>query len=265
MKKYLVIGNPIEHSISPKLHNYWFKENLIDAYYDKLKVNESDLEYFINKIRNKEIAGANITVPFKEKIIPFIDKLTEEASYANSVNTIYLSGNNIIGDNTDITGFYLSLKTQNLNLTNKLAFILGSGGVTPSIIIALKRLGVKNITVSNRTKKKAEELKKKFDFIDLKDWGETVKANIIINSTSIGLKKDDQIDLNFGLFGSETLFYDVIYNPIKTNFLKNAEERGCVIQNGLMMFVYQAAAAFKRWHLLDPKIDTKLINFLKND
>ena len=160
MKKYLVIGNPIEHSISPKLHNYWFKENFIDAYYDKLKVNESDLEYFINKIRNKEIAGANITVPFKEKIIPFIDKLTEEASYANSVNTIYLSGNNIIGDNTDITGFYLSLKTQNLNLTNKLAFILGSGGVTPSIIIALKRLGVKNIIVSNRTKKKAEELKK---------------------------------------------------------------------------------------------------------
>ena len=124
MKKYLVIGNPLEHSLSPKIHNFWFKENKINAIYNKKTLEDEDLENFIKMIRDKKIEGANITVPFKEKIIKFIDILSDEAKDANSVNTVYMSGNNIIGHNTDIAGFYLSLKPETINLQNKTILIL---------------------------------------------------------------------------------------------------------------------------------------------
>ena len=265
MKIYSVIGNPIEHSLSPKIHNYWFKENGIEAKYEKQSLLDSQLEDFVKKIKNKEIYGANVTVPFKEKIIPFMDKLTYEASEANSVNTIYLYENNVVGHNTDIFGFYFSIKSKNINFKNKNALILGSGGVTPSIIIGLKKLGFKKITISNRTKDKAIKLKKKFDFLEVLDWGKTKKANIIINSTSLGLKENDNINLDQFIFDPDSFFYDVIYNPKETNFLKNAKSKGFLVQNGLMMFVYQAAEAFKTWHNIKPKIDKKLIEFMQND
>ena len=160
MKNFLVIGNPIEHSMSPKLHNHWIKENNIEAKYDKKKVNESDIEGIINDVREDKIEGINITVPFKKSVIPFLDKLTPLANEAQSVNTIYKENNKIIGHNTDIGGFELALKSINYDLNSKKVFILGAGGVVPSIIIALKKMGVSKIILSNRTKIKAENLKK---------------------------------------------------------------------------------------------------------
>ncbi len=160
MKKYIVIGNPIEHSLSPKLHNYWFKLNNITANYEKELLDDNELENFANKIKDKQIHGANVTVPFKEKIISYVDTLSEEAKAANSVNTLYLSEKKIIGHNTDIVGFYHSLKNNFIKFKFDKALILGSGGASPSIIVALKRLGVKKIFVSNRTKDKAVNLKK---------------------------------------------------------------------------------------------------------
>ena len=265
MKKYLVIGNPLEHSLSPKIHNFWFKQNKINAIYDKQTLEDEDLENFIKMIRDKKIDGANITVPFKEKIIKFIDILSDEAKDANSVNTVYMSGNNIIGHNTDIAGFYLSLKSENIDFKNKNILILGAGGVTPSIILGLRMMGVKKIIVSNRTKDKVLKLKERFNFIEVLNWGETVKANVIINTTSVGLKKTDEIHLNKSLFSPGTFFYDVIYNPRETNFIKKAKNEGCKVQNGLMMFINQAAVAFKTWHNIMPKIDKNLIEFLQND
>ena len=265
MKIYSVIGNPIEHSLSPKLHNYWFKENGIEANYEKQSLLDNELEDFVKKIKNREIYGANVTVPFKEKIIPFMDKLTYEASETNSVNTIYLYENTVVGHNTDIFGFYFSIKATNINLKNKNALILGSGGVTPSIIVGLKKLGVEKIIISNRTKDKAIKLKKKFDFLEVIDCGKTKKSNIIINSTSLGLKENDNINLEQNIFDSDSFFYDVIYSPKETNFLKNAKSKGFFVQNGLMMFVYQAAESFKTWHNIEPKIDKNLIEFIQND
>ena len=110
MKKYLVIGNPIEHSLSPKLHNHWIKKNNIDAIYDKKQVNESDIKDIISDIKNEKINGINVTMPFKKSIIPFIDKLSFEANESQSVNTIYLEDGKIIGHNTDIAGFELGLR-----------------------------------------------------------------------------------------------------------------------------------------------------------
>tara|TARA_Y100000590_G_scaffold352614_1_gene405255 strand:+ start:138 stop:920 length:783 start_codon:yes stop_codon:yes gene_type:complete len=260
MKKYLVIGNPIEHSLSPKLHNYWIKENNINAIYDKKCLNESDIKEIITEIKNEKINGVNVTVPFKKFVIPFIDELTPIASEAQSVNTIFKKGNKVIGDNTDFFGFEQGLKHINYSVKNKKVFILGAGGVVPSIILALKKLGVAKITLSNRTKEKAENLKKIYDDLEIIDWGQNTDFNMIINATSLGLKNEDQIKLNLSKTGSNKLFYDVIYNPSKTHFLLEGEKLGNKIENGKMMFIYQAQLSFKIWHNILPKVNEKLLD-----
>jgi len=260
MKKYFVIGNPIEHSLSPKLHNYWIKENNIDAVYDKKQLNESDIEGAIYEIKNDKIHGMNVTVPFKKSVIPFLDQLTPLAKEVQSVNTIFKKDNKIVGDNTDVVGFEKGLKYINYDLKNKNVFILGAGGVVPSIILALKRLGAAKIILSNRSKKKADDLKKKYTDLEIIDWGKTPDFNMIINATSLGLKNDDQIKLNYADIGINKLFYDIIYNPSKTKFLSKAKQFGNQIENGKMMFIYQAQLAFKIWHNVLPKIDNRLLD-----
>jgi len=260
MKKYFVIGNPIEHSLSPKLHNHWFEQNNINALYDKKKVNETDIERIILEVKTKKIDGINVTVPFKKLVIPFLDELTFLADKTQSVNTIFKKENKIIGDNTDVGGFERSLKHINYNIKNKKVFILGAGGVVPSIILALKKLGASKIVLSNRTEKKAKDLKKIHTDLEIIAWGENTDFDMIINATSLGLKADDQIKLDFSKTGSDKLFYDVIYNPTRTNFLLKGKELGNKIENGKMMFIYQAQLAFKIWHNILPKVDNKLLN-----
>ena len=222
MKKYLVIGNPIKHSLSPKLHNHWIKENKIDATYDKRRLNESDIEEIIEEVKKGKIDGINVTVPFKKSVIPFLDELTSLAKEVQSVNTIFKKDNKIIGDNTDIGGFEKGLKYINYDLKNKNVFILGAGGAASSIILALKRLGAAKIILSNRTKEKADDLKKKYTDLEIINWGEIPDFNMIINATSLGLKSDDQIKLNYTDIGTNKLFYDIIYNPNKTKFLSKS-------------------------------------------
>ena len=260
MKKYLVIGNPIKHSLSPKLHNHWIKENNIDAVYEKRELHENDIKKIITEIKNVKINGINVTIPFKKFVIPFLDQLTPLAKEAQSVNTIFKKNNKVFGDNTDIGGFEEGLKYINYSVKNKKVFILGAGGVVPSIIIALRRLGVAKIILSNRTKKKAVNLKKKYSDLEIVDWGESPDFNMIINATSLGLKNDDEIKLNYADIGPNKLFYDVIYNPSKTNFLLKGKEFGNQIENGKMMFIYQAQLAFEIWHNILPKINDKLLD-----
>jgi shikimate dehydrogenase len=260
MKKYLVIGNPIEHSLSPKLHNHWMKENNIDAVYEKKELKESDIKNVIDEIKNETINGINVTVPFKKKVLPFLDQLSNRAIFSQSVNTIFKEGDVIVGDNTDIGGFELSLEHINYDVKNKKIFILGAGGVTPSIILALKNLGVAKISLSNRTKSKAEELKKIFQNIHIIDWGKINDFDMIINTTSVGLKIEDKIDLDLSKIGSGKMFYDVIYNPEETNFLAQGKKLGNQIQNGKMMFIYQAQLAFEIWHNILPKVHDKILN-----
>ena len=279
MKKYLVIGNPIDHSLSPRLHNYWFKENNIDAVYEKKQVKENDIEGIISEMRNDKIDGINVTVPFKKSVIPFLDELDNLAKKTQSVNTIYKDKNKIIGTNTDIIGFeyslssttFLSLKIKN-EVKGKKILILGAGGVTSSIIFALEKMEASTIMLSNRTKEKAENLKKLFPQLELIKWGDVKNFDIIINATSLGLKESDKIPINYDQIGSGKLFYDVIYNPRKTNFLLEAEKRGHQIKNGKMMFVYQAQEAFRRWTIapnvwvgLIPSVNKKVLQLLEND
>ena len=262
MKKYLVIGNPIEHSLSPKLHNYWFEKNNIDANYSKRKIDKKNIQEVISEIKDKKLDGINVTVPFKSDVIPFLDKLSEESKITQSVNTIYTHDDKLIGHNTDIKGFELSLGETHFNLKDKKIFILGAGGVVPSIIYALEKSGVSKIIVSNRTKQRAEDLKKNFPNIYVVDWGNQPEFDMIINATSLGLNKEDDIGLNFKDINKEKLFYDVIYNPKETNFLRIGKGLGCQICNGKMMFIYQAFEAFKLWHKIKPEINEDLKKFL---
>ena len=262
MKKYLVIGNPISHSLSPRLHNYWIKKNNINAIYDKKEIKENDIENIISELRNGKIDGINVTVPFKKTIIPFIDELSSEANKAQSVNTIYKENNKVLGHNTDIIGFELAVREKNYNIKDKKVLILGAGGVVSSIILSLIKMGAAKITLSNRTKKKAEDLKKNFSNLEIVDWGDIPEFNIIINATSLGLNKDDEIKLDYNDIGSNKLFYDVIYNPRQTKFLLKAKQFGNQIENGKMMFIYQAHQAFTLWHKIMPKIDYETIKLL---
>ena len=145
MKKFLVIGNPIDHSLSPTLHNYWIKNNGIEAIYEKRKLDESELEELITQIKKEKIHGANVTVPFKKTIIPFLDELSLEAEQTQSVNTLCFEEGKIVGHNTDIVGFETSIEKSKYNAFNKEVLILGAGGVVPSIIFALNKMKVSKI------------------------------------------------------------------------------------------------------------------------
>ncbi len=262
MKKYLVIGNPISHSLSPELHNHWIKQHGLNALYEKKKLNDNELEKLISDIKTGSINGVNVTVPFKNAIIPYLDELSNDAKNTQAVNTIYLKDKKVIGHNTDIDGFENAIKKINFDFKNKKIFILGAGGVVPSIIYASIKMKSSEIIISNRTREKAEQVKKLFDKIKLIDWGEVPNFDVIINATSLGLNPEDKINLDFTNTGKNKLFYDVIYNPTETHFLKMAKKLGNRNENGRLMFVYQAFSAFKLWHGVEPTINNDTLKLL---
>jgi shikimate dehydrogenase len=226
-------------------------------------VDRKNIENIVLQVKKNEIQGVNVTVPYKKEIIPFIDQLSPEAEETQSVNTIYLSEGKTIGHNTDIAGFELSLKKIKYDVYNKKILILGAGGVVPSIIFALYKMNVSSITVSNRTKAKAIGLKKNFKNLEVIDWGIIPDFDMIINATSVGLNKNDTVDLDFSNVKDNKLFYDVIYNPQETNFLKIGKMLGNISENGMMMFIYQAHQAFTIWHNIMPEINNETIKILK--
>jgi len=276
MKKYLVIGNPIGHSLSPLIHNHWMKKyRLFNSTYEKKKVEKKDLEKIVDQIRNEEIKGVNVTVPFKKEIIPLLDDIKGDAQLTQSVNTLCKVNNEVCGYNTDTEGFKESLRDDLIDYKNKNIFILGAGGVTPSILEAFVDTANK-IYITNRTKEKAKELKKLGDIsttlhgreketIEVVDWGEKPQTcDIVINTTSVGLTRDEKLNLDFNDYenNKNVLFYDLIYNPKETNFLKEAKLRGNKTMNGKMMFLRQAHIAFKIWTNISPEIDDEVIRLL---
>ena len=264
MKKYFVIGNPINHSLSPKLHNYWLKQNSINAVYEKIKLEENEIENFFLKIKKQEINGCNVTVPFKKTVIPFLDRLSLEAEQTQSVNTICFHNGDLVGHNTDISGFQKAINSLNYKIKDKKILILGAGGVVPSLIFALNKMEASEITISNRTSKKAEDLKNQFNKINIVNWGGLPDFDMIINATSLGLN-NETIDLNISKIGTDKFFYDVIYNPKETNFLKLGKKLGNQIENGKLMFIYQAFEAFKLWHDVEPNVNEKVLKLLDHD
>ncbi len=278
MNKYLVIGNPIAHSLSPLLHNYWFKKyRLLDSIYEKKKVEKKDLKKIVEQIKNDEVKGVNVTVPFKREILNFIDTAPYEVQFTKSVNTLVKENDKVAGYNTDQQGFQISLEENDWDCKDKKILIIGAGGVTPSILSTFIKVdGAEKIYLSNRTRSKAEELKKfwdkalgiyqmKKDTIEVIDWEKKSElCDLIINTTSVGLTKDEKLNFDFTDYNNkkDVLFYDLIYNPKETNFLKDARIRGNRTMNGKMMFLWQAHLAFKMWTGVSPTIDEEVIKLL---
>jgi len=267
MKKFSfgIIGKPLSHSLSPLLHNFWFKKYNVSANYSLLEITPDEIEETIKRIKKKELQGINVTVPYKQAVIPFLDLLVGDAKETLSVNTVMLNEEGkIVGDNTDVYGFeqgFIS-KLKNQNLEQSKVLILGAGGVTSSVIYALSKKGIKQIFVSNRTLKKAEQIKKKFRFIEIIEWKnieeKAKKMDILINATSLGLKNGNNFDQEFKTTKSNLVYYDIIYNPEETEIIKKFKKRNIQTINGLEMFIYQGQKSFLLWNKINPKPDKEL-------
>ena len=257
-KKFLVIGNPIKHSLSPQLHKYWFGKNKINAEYKKLKIDQKQIKKILDKIRKKQIEGINVTIPFKNSVIKYLDILEGDAKKTSSVNTIYLRKQKLIGDNTDVYGFAFGI-LKKIKSKIKAAGIIGAGGVTSSIILALIKKGVRKIYITNRTFSKLKVFKKKFKGIIFPiRWNEHLKVfrevQILINVSSLGMQGQKDLKFDFSTFNKKINVVDIVYNPENTKFLRDARRYGHKAFSGLDMFVYQAQKAFYIWNKKRPKI-----------
>ena len=266
-KKFGIIGNPIEHSLSPILHNYWFKKYKIDATYSIIKVEENELVGVIKKIKDKELSGINITLPYKQKIVSSLDIIVNDAEITSSVNTVYLGNDGtIIGENTDVYGLQAAYLKEVENIPNKKALIIGAGGVSPSVILSLNKSGVKSISITNRTKEKCIFLKKKFNNLEILSWTDLEQNlknfDIIINATSLGLKNYQDFEFDFKNVKQDLIYIDTIYNPLETKTLKYLKEKDIKVFNGLEMFIYQGQKSFYLWNKINPEIDQKLVELL---
>ena len=266
-KSFAIIGNPISHSLSPFLHKYWFDKYNIEASYTLLNIEERDIKNVIKRIRNKELDGINVTLPYKQKVIPFIDKLINDAKFTNSVNTIFLDETNtLIGENTDVFGLQAAYLKEITSVENKKALVIGAGGVSPSVIFSLQKSKIKNISIVNRTHEKSIFLKKKFNFLNILEWEslekEICKFDIIINATSLGLKNGKDFEFNFHNVKDNLIYIDTIYNPLETKTLKFLKENRKKTFNGLDMFIYQGQKSFYLWNKINPEIDDDLLNLL---
>jgi len=266
-KKFVVIGNPIKHSLSPFLHNYWFKKLKLNCEYKKLKINHSGIKNILNKVRREKIEGLNVTIPFKSRVIKFLNILKGDALKTLSVNTIYLEKKKLVGDNTDVYGFSYGILKQ-VKTKIKVAGIIGAGGVTPSIILSLIKSGVKKIYITNRTFSKLKPLKKKFGkIVRPVRWNEYPKvfgeAQILINATSLGLLGYKELRFDFNIFNKKINVVDIVYNPENTRFLKDAKKYGHRTFTGLNMFIYQAQRAFFIWNKKKPEVNNDIYKKLR--
>ena len=268
-KKFGIIGNPIKHSLSPVLHKYWFDKYSLNAEYTIIEAEDKDLSQIIAKVKDGSLAGINVTLPFKQKVVNHVDKVINDAEQTGSVNTIFLDGEkSIIGENTDVYGLQAAyLKEIDYNL-NKKSIVIGAGGVSPSVILSLQKSGVRNISITNRTSEKCIFLKKKFTNLNIIPWEELEleirNFDIIVNATSLGLKNGEDFNFNFSSTKNEVIYIDTIYNPLETKTYKYLKDEGKKDFNGLDMFIYQGQKSFYLWNKINPEIDDGLIELLNS-
>ncbi|BCS80713.1 shikimate dehydrogenase [Anaerocellum diazotrophicum] len=257
MKKLFLIGKSLKHSISPFIHNRILSEFEIDAIYSNLELSDTEeLKEFVEMVKkDKDVVGFNITIPYKEDILKFCDEVSEDVRIIKAANTVKKEDGKLLAYNTDWIGFKKSLEDRGVDVKDKKILVLGSGGAAKACIYGLYRMGAKEVFVANRTYEKAERLKEVLQDI-LKilpiEWLRRYefKYDIIINTTSVGMFpniENNPFDFEIYEQSPPVFVYDMIYNPLKTAFLKEAEKRGIKTENGLKMLVYQAVEAEKIW------------------
>ena len=241
------------------------QKNNLKFNYSLIEIEKHQIEEVINKIRTKELYGINVTVPYKQEVIPHLDLIINDSKETSSVNTIYLNNENkVVGENTDVYGFEQSFinKLDSANIMEKSFLILGSGGVTPSLIYALNKKKIKKIFISNRTIQKAKNIENKFPFVEIIPWEKINKkseeVDVIINTTSLGMKNGSEFERLIDKFKPDLVYYDIIYNPLETHMLKNFKDKKIRTFNGLEMFLFQGQKSFFLWNKIFPKVDEEL-------
>jgi len=256
-----LLGETLSHSISPSLHNNGFRDLGINAVYLMLETKEQDLEGYINSLKTLGFAGWNVTIPYKESIIPYLNGFSSLARASGAVNTVLNRRGRLTGYNTDVIGFQRQVEEAGVKVKDKRAVVIGAGGAARAVIAALIQLDLKDITIINRTVENAQELaklfreensKQNFDFCSLKEqeYGELLKAaDLVVDTTPVGMYSNNikNIVINPDYLHEDQLVIDLVYNPLKTKILKEAEKRGAQIGNGLPTLIYQAEASFKLW------------------
>ena len=255
-KVYGIIGDPIEHTMSPIMHNAAFKKLGIDCWYLPFRVRKEELGKAIEGMRALNISGLNVTIPHKVAVIPFLDKLDPMARKIGSVNTIVNDDGVLTGYNTDATGFLQALLEKGIRPEGKNIVILGAGGASRAISFILAERGG-NLVILNRTLDKAKEwvsrlskiLNREAKALKLDEENLVVameKADILINATSVGMSPDETL-VPAQLLKPGLIIFDIVYNPIKTRLLREAEAAGGQTISGLDMLVWQGAMAFEKW------------------
>lgn len=256
MKKwYAVIGDPIAHSLSPVMHNTWFEEQQIDASYLPIHVKPDELEQAVASLKLLGAGGWNVTIPHKEKIIPFLDVLDDSARRMGAVNTVVrMEDGRLKGYNTDGLGFVRSLEEQiGANKRQLRVLIIGAGGAARGIAFALESTGYTTISICNRTVSKAEiicsELTQNAQALSLEQASTTLDDfDIIIQTTPAGLKNGDfELPFNCEKLKSTAIVADIVYNPLMTALLKEASTKGATVVTGIGMFIHQGALAYSYW------------------
>lgn len=251
-----LIGFPITHSFSPHIHNYLFKKYNLDAVYVCLETEEGNFKTAVQGTRSLGIKGMNVTIPYKEKIIPYLERISKEAKAIGAVNTIQIIDRNMYGFNTDGEGFLRSLKQFKVDIAGKNVCICGAGGAAKAIGVYLAREKVSSIYFYDIFYSKACQLAKKIKNCYPKIKIVAVKnkqdidlgcVDLLVNATGIGRKKTDPLVIDLCAASGNLVVYDLIYNPLKPRLLVEAEKRGLKTINGLWMLIYQALEAEKIW------------------
>ncbi|MDO5852414.1 MAG: shikimate dehydrogenase [Methanobacteriaceae archaeon] len=250
-----IIGNPIEHSMSPPMHNNAYKQLNLDYKYVPFLVKKENLKYVIQSSKTLNIKGLNVTIPYKTDIIPYLDEIDPLAEKINAVNTLEFNGNKVKGYNTDATGALKSLKDYT-SITNKNILILGSGGASKAIAYQLAEEKPEQLIIANRTENNAQKIIKNIkENTSVPIHYQTIKTaentlenqDIIINTTPIGMYPNQYTKpvINTKNILSNHTVMDIVYNPIKTRLLKEAEKKGAIIIPGTNMLINQGLESFK--------------------
>ncbi len=265
-----VIGDPIQHSLSPRLHNYWLQDYDMDGAYIPLQVGAENLGRVLRTLPMMGFRGVNITVPHKEAALAEMDEVSGEANRIGAVNTVtVLKDGRLHGDNTDAFGFIENLNEHTSDLSHYLkhAVVLGAGGAARAICVALQDAQCKQITLVNRTKSKAQSIADRLGNITVALWEERerllVDATLVVNTTSLGLKGKAPLELGLTHLSANALVTDIVYNPLETDLLKAAMAKGCHTVDGLGMLLHQARPGFQRWFGAMPRVDDGLLRYIK--
>lgn len=262
VKTYAVIGDPIDHTLSPNIHNAAFKKLEIDATYIAYKIAKGELSEGIESLKKIKISGFNVTIPHKVEVTRYLDKMDENCSIIGASNTVSYENGELKGYNTDMEGFLEPIKKRDLKIENSNVLLLGAGGAARAVVAALGKEKCDQITIANRTLENTKKLGKfskkigiKVQEILLDDVNE-LKSNFdfIINATAIGLKNEPS-PISKKLLNSDVVVYDIVYRPMNTDLIKVAKESGATIIYGYEMLLGQAIRSFEIWHEIKAPYD----------